>query len=213
MLGFGLIGPVLAIWGEGVSVVEKIDTGELTNKILFTEVYPDDNNIFARIDNEDGINSHSITIDINQVDDKNTWVCNTNIENQGTIPVRFLPPTIFADNALQVEFYSPDQVAEPGKQCLNPGDSIKGQIRIGLTTEEPGLYSFQMNIHCIQWNALNNDPGWWTDTLHVYGTVVVEEPTEELYAGSPAAFSPAQPVDIVVTSGQPAETSPDIPGK
>jgi len=72
----------------------------------------------------------------------------------------------------------PDQVIEPGKKGLDPGDAVEGQIRIDLLTAEAGIYNFQIEVKCIQWNAFNDNLGWWIDTLHIYGTVVVEPPPE-----------------------------------
>lgn len=188
-IGIGLIGPAMAMWNDGLSIWEKVTTGNLTGNVLFTKVYAEDNTlphgegwgtISARIDDEDGKIDHKITIDIDRVKNKSNWVLNSKIENQGTIPVRFLPPTVIADEALDVEYDLPNKVIEPGKKGLEPDDAVEGQIRIGLKTDAPGTYTFQIEVKCIQWNAYNQDPGWWNDTLHIYGTVVVEAPPEEL---------------------------------
>lgn len=179
----------MAMWNDGLSIWENITTGNLTGDLLFTKVYAEDNTlphgegwgtISTTIDDEDGKADHKITIDIDRVKNKTNWVCNSKIENQGTIPVRFLPPTVTADNALYVAYDLPNKVIDPGQKGLDPGDSVEGQIRIRLKTDIPGTYPFQIEVKCIQWNAFNDDLNWWNDTLHIYGTVVVEAPPEDL---------------------------------
>lgn len=188
-VGIALIGPVMAMWNDGLTIWEKVSTGTLTGDVLFTKVFAEDNTlppgegwgtISTTIDYEDGKKDHKITIDIDRVKNKTNWVLNSKIENQGTIPVRFLPPTVTADAALDVAYDLPNKVIEPGKKGLDPGDAVEGQIRIDLKTDVPGIYTFQIDVNCIQWNAYNNDPHWWNDTLHIYGTVVVEAPPENL---------------------------------
>lgn len=188
MAGIGLIGPVMAMWSDGLIIEEIVNTGTLTGDVLFTKVYAEDKTlppgagwgtISTSIDYEDGKKDHQITIAIDGVKNKKNWVLNSKIENQGTIPVRFLPPTVMADNALEVAYDLPNKVIEPGKKGLDPGEAVEGQIRIKLKNNVPGIHSFQIEVKCIQWNAYNNDPDWWNDTLHIYGTVVVEAPPQE----------------------------------
>lgn len=190
-VGIGLIGPVMAMWDDGLAIWEQVSTGTMTGDVLFTKVYAEDNTlphgegwgtISTTIDYEDGKQDHKITVDIDRVNNKTNWVLNSKIENQGTIPVRFLPPTVTADPALDVAYDLPNKVIEPGKKGLDPGEAVEGQIRIDLKTDLPGIYTFQIDVPCIQWNAYNNDPDWWNDTLHIYGTVVVEAPPESLPA-------------------------------
>ncbi|NLK51713.1 MAG: hypothetical protein GX295_04605 [Syntrophomonadaceae bacterium] len=186
-VGIGLIGPAMAMWSDAIFIWEKVTTGNLTGNVLFTKVYAEDNTlphgegwgtISTRIDYEDGKKDHKITIDIDREKNKTNWVLNSKIENQGSIPVRFLLPTVMADNVLDVEYDLPNKVIDPGKKGLDPGDAVEGQIRIKLNNDVPGTYQFQIEVKCIQWNAYNDDPWWWKDTLHIYGTVVVEEPPE-----------------------------------
>lgn len=165
MAGLGLIGPAMAMYGEAVSVWEQVNTGDLTGKIFFTD--SDQGNIGYY----DGMKAHRITFDI----EENEGVCNFELENQGTIPVRILSPTIMADTALNVEYDLP--------RSLEPGESYQGQIV--LYSEEAGSCLFQLDIECIQWNAYNDDPDWWRDMLRIDGTITWEEtdpllPAEEL---------------------------------
>ncbi|MEN6462465.1 MAG: hypothetical protein ABFC94_14010 [Syntrophomonas sp.] len=200
LAGIGLIGPAMALWPDGLSYLEMTNTGDLTGSVLFTKVYAEDNTlphgdgwgtVSCAIDFEDGKKDHKITVDIDRDKNKDNWVCNSKIENQGTIPVRFLPPPdydnkapnvpyVYEDDALKVSYDLPNKVIAPGMKGLDPGEAVEGQIRIGLKTDVPGTYPFQIEIKCIQWNAYNEDPEWWNDTLHIYGTVVVEEPPAEL---------------------------------
>jgi hypothetical protein len=189
--GIGLIAPVMAIWNDSLSIWENVTTGNLTGNVLFTKVHAEDNTlphgggwgtistgIDDEIDNGDVKTDHKITIFIDQVRNKANWTLNSKIENHGTIPIRFLTPTVCSDDALDVSYQLPDQVIEPGKKGLDPGDAVEGQIRIDLLTAEAGIYNFQIEVKCIQWNAFNDNLGWWIDTLHIYGTVVVEPPPE-----------------------------------
>ena len=207
--GIGLIGPAMAVFNDGVSIWEQVSTGDLTDKVLFVEVYPEDNNpdhcqkrgtISTRIDNEGGLKDHQIIIDIEREEEETNWVCNFKIKNQGTIPVRFLPPTVIADDALQVEYDLPDKVIKRGKNGMDPGDEVEGQIRIGLNTDVSGTYTFQMDIECIQWNAFNEDPDWWRDTLHIYGTVTLqglrEKPTDEFPGEASVQLRERLPVEL-----------------
>lgn len=188
-VGISFIGPVMAMYNDSLSIWENLNTGNLTGKILYTKVYADDNvlpqgdgwgTISPTIDYENGKEGHKITIFIDRAKNKNNWVLNSKIENQGTIPVRFLPPTVTADPALDVTYDLPDKDIEPGKKGLEAGDAGEGRIKINLLTDVPGIYNFQIEDKYIQWNALNDDLGWWNDTLHIYGTVVVEPPPLEL---------------------------------
>jgi len=186
-VGISLIGPAMALWNDELIIWENINTGYLTGNVLFSKVYAEDQTlppgegwgtISTRIENEDGKKDHRITIDIVRGKNKTNWVLNSKIENQGSIPVRFLPPTVMADDLLYVEYDLPNKVIDPGKKGLDPGDSVEGQIRIKLNNDVSGTYPFQIEVKCIQWNAYNNDLGWWTDTLHINGTVVVLPPED-----------------------------------
>lgn len=186
----GLIGPAVALWPEGISLMDNVNTGNMTGSILFTKVGNEDNILtqdeaggmfVAEICFEDGAGEQGITIGLNEETDEINTVCNPEIENQGTIPVRFLAPDITADDALEVEFNLPDRVMKPGQEGLDPDDSVEGQLNLGLNTNEPGTYTFRIDIKCIQWNAYDDDPGWWSDTLHIYGTVAVEEPPDSIF--------------------------------
>lgn len=189
LAGIGLIGPAMALWPDGLSVWEEVNTGGLTGDVLFTKVYAEGKTlprgegwgtISCAIDFEDGKEDHKITVAIDREKNKTNWVLNSKIKNRGTVPVRFLPPTVIADDALEVSYDLPNKVIKPGMKGLDPGKSVEGQIRIRQKTDVPGTYTFRIEIKCIQWNAYNEDPDWWNDTLHIYGTIVVEEPPEEL---------------------------------
>jgi hypothetical protein len=200
LAGIGLIGPAMALWPDGLTILENVNTGRLEGDVMFTKVYAQDKtlphgegwgSISCTIDSENGKQNHRITVDIDREKNKKNWVCNSKIENQGTIPVRFLPPPdyddkahnvpyVYENDALIVSYDLPQKVIKPGMQGLDPGKSVEGQIKIRLKTDVPGTYPFQLEIKCIQWNAYNQDPDWWNDTLHIYGTVVVAEPPQEL---------------------------------
>jgi len=210
----------MAVWNEGLSIKENVETGELTEKIFFTEVYPggdtlfagnDWGSIYACMENDCGIENHKISIEIDRIKDKSSWTLNFGLKNKGTIPVRCLPSTVFADSGLLVECDLPDQIVNPGSSDVNPGESVKGQIKIKLCTDEPGTYSFQMDIKCIQWNAYDDGPGWWTDTMRVYGIVVVHEPPEEICEGAAEGLTAESSPGIVTESASPSAASSEAP--
>jgi hypothetical protein len=181
--GISLIGPAMALWYDGLTIWEQVNTGKLTGEVLFTKVFAEDKTlppgegwgaISTQIEDEDGKEDHQIIIDIDRENNKRNWTLNSKIENRGSIPVRFLEPVVTADEALEVAYDLPSKVTEPGKKGLDPEEAVEGQIRIDLKTDVPGTYTFQIDVKCIQWNAYNEDPDWWNDILHIYGTVVVE---------------------------------------
>jgi len=183
-VGIGLIGPAMAMWNQGLIILEKVTTGKLTGEVFITDVYvkaTEWGNISARIDSEAGERNHQIRIDIDGVYNQSNWVLKSTIENQGTIPVRCLVTSDTdedqGDNPLAVTYELPLEVSEPGAPGLDPGESVDGEIRIELRTDIPGSYSFQVEVKCIQWNADKDAAaGWWSDTLHINGMVEVVEP-------------------------------------
>lgn len=186
MAGLYLIGPAMGMWSKDLMVSGEVNTGELTGKILFTGFTEkvdkaDDGKSILFTGSED--QSQQIKIDIvlepdkvNQESDKTNWEYSFTIENQGTIPVRFLTPEITpnadnADKALSLTCTLPENVTD--KNGLNPGESVEGQITIALQDVTPGTHTFHIDLKCIQWNAYGQDPVWWNDTLKIDGTVTV----------------------------------------
>lgn len=184
MVGIGLIGPAMAMWNQELIVLEKVTTGKLTGEVFFTDVNvkaTEWGNISARIDCGAGERNHRIRIDIDGVYNQSNWALESTIENQGTIPVRCLVTSNTDEdqwnNPLAVTYELPPETTELGAPGLDPGQSVDGKLRIELRTDMPGLYPFQVEVKCIQWNADNDAAaGWWSDTLYINGVVEVTGP-------------------------------------
>lgn len=175
----------MALQSDALSVLGNLETGILTGKVLFSKVALNDQalpyddvcgTLSSAINAEVGEKGRHIVLFIDRSNNATNWVFNFEIENQSSVPIRFLPPIATADPGLEVTYILPGRELETDNRELEPGDSRDGQIGIKLLTDEPGNYNFQIAIKCIQWNAFNNDLGWWTDTLLINGTVVVEPP-------------------------------------
>lgn len=158
--GFSLIGPAVAMYSDTVLIQERVATGELTGKVVFTEV--DESGEICAYDGTDG---HLITFGI----EGSGGAYGFTLENRGTIPVR-LSPTITAAGVLEVDCDLPSS--------LDPGETAPGWIALDAAAEA-GDYSFQVDIECIQWNADSNGPDWWRDVLRIDGLVTLAEPSPD----------------------------------
>ncbi len=219
MAGLYLIGPAMGMWSEELLILEEVNTGELTGKILFTEFTEkvDDGNsiLFTGSGNE----SQKITIDIEQEPNQTNWVYTFKIENQGTIPVR-LESKVTAndddDDALAITCTLPEDVI--GNKGLDPGASVEGKIEIDLKADvTPGTYTFHIDLKCIQWNAYYQGPDWWKDSLKICGTVkagLTEDAAEVaepgLNEGTPEVPKPElNEGKVKVTEPEPNEGTPE----
>lgn len=167
----GLIGPAAAMWGESLSIIETVDTGEV--QVEFDQILSCDASTATWLDSDqEGNENDQISWYPGGTVPGGSYSCRFKITNKGTIPVKVGSPVISANPALTVT-YSLDDLE------LDPDESTTGTLFIDAGNAGPGTYSFSVDLEFVQWNgSLLSLWEWWTDTLHIEGELNLAELSE-----------------------------------
>lgn len=179
-LGIGMMGGTLAEWSDSLFALEQVFTGEVNP--VFAQVTdissPSSALLSTTIDGADGRDGHKLFINIDNAQWQDEFTCTFEIENRGSIPVKIQEPEISIDQIVYPEVGSIEAVALTFDlpETIEPGSIAVGTITVLNNFDATGIYSFQVEIPCAQWNEQDSQP-FWRDRLYVDGQIGVKCPT------------------------------------